>query len=76
MQYSFEILEKKDSLFKVSACIIHSGDEIFKDVIYARYDYNIGIVLLDLAQIETKIPDNQIRREFVSKIKTYIKQSI
>jgi|GEM_PF-3696702 len=76
MQYSFNVLSEKENVFEVSTCILDYETVIFMEVLFVKYDYNTGMVLLDLAYLKSKLPNEKIRRTLITNIKTYIKQFI
>ncbi|MBD7913485.1 hypothetical protein [Clostridium cibarium] len=75
MEYSFSIIDQNQEDFKINVHIHDKGISIFQDILLAKFDRNIGMALLDLNYIQKVIPNEGIRRDLVSKLKMFVKQS-
>ena len=75
MEYEFEIIGVNSECYKVNVCVKDSSNNtIFKDVLEAKYDESMDMVLLNLHYINRVIQNNNIRISLVSNLKKYIKQ--
>lgn len=74
MKYKFRTIIKSQYDYRVSVIIEdNNNNKIYEDIIIAKYDKNVGVVLLDFKYLEKVIPNDNIRRSLISNLKEYIK---
>lgn len=73
MEYKFTILEKNKENYKVKVNIVHENSVLFEDILIAKYDIKMGMVLLDLDYIKSLINNDKIRMNLITSLKSFIK---
>lgn len=73
MEYKFTILEKNKENYKVEVNIVHENSVLFEDILIAKYDIKMGMVLLDLDYIKSLINNDKIRMNLITSLKSFIK---
>lgn len=72
MQYVFEVIDGKNNEYRVAAKLYFQGEKLYSGTFSAKYID--GTVLLDLEFIKMEFENDSIRRNFIDKLKEFIKE--